>query len=148
MPAPHNITKLYRCFLVGLRSAGSRKHAGCEEQQVARPRQPEIYVCFPQFLSLNISICKANLTIQSSSVCFWLGIFPASTMCFLQRFSTEIIAKYFKALDMENIFQTLHHYTFLGRGNEPSVSIIGLTHTAGQQASTSRLCIPGPAAFV
>lgn len=131
MPALHSIAKLFCCFLVELWSAG-RKHAECEEQQVEHPRQPEIYVCFSQFSSVNISICKASLTVQSSSVCFWLGIFPDSTTCFLQRFSTEIIAKYFKALDMENIFLTLHHYTFLGRGNEPRVSIIGLTHTAGQ----------------
>lgn len=69
-------------------------------------------------------------------------------MCFLQKFSTEIIAKYFKALGLENIFLTLHHHTFLEKGNEPGVSIIGLTHTIGQQANNFHLCIPGPVAFV
>lgn len=49
---------------------------------------------------------------------------------------------------MENIFLTLHHYTFLNKGNEPSVSIIGLTQTIGQQANNFHLYIPGPAAFV
>lgn len=61
---------------------------------------------------------------------------------------SEITAKYFKALDMEHIFLTLHHYTFFERGNEPSVSIIGLTHTIGQQANNFHLCIPRPIPFV
>lgn len=49
---------------------------------------------------------------------------------------------------MENIFLTLHHYTFFDGGNERSVSIIGLTHTIGQQANNFHLCIPGPVALV
>lgn len=49
---------------------------------------------------------------------------------------------------MESIFITLHHYTFFDRGNKRSVSIIGLTHTIGQQANNSHLCIPGPVACV
>lgn len=116
-----------------------KQHAGWNKQQIKHPQQPEIHVCSSQFVSLNTGVCKVSFSIQFSSTCFWLGI-PALTTCFLQRFSTEIIAKYFKALDMENIFLTLHHYTFFERGNEHSVSIIGLTYTLGNRP-TIFICV-------
>ena len=42
---------------------------------------------------------------------------------------------------MESIFLTLHHYTFLDRGNEPCVSIIGLTHTLLGDGPTIFICV-------
>lgn len=138
------MTNLFPYFLAELLLASNMLDGmNCRSKH---PQQPEIHVNTSQFVSLNIGVCKVSFTIQSSSMCFWLGI-PALT-CFLQRFPTEIIAKYFKALDTENIFLTLHHYTFFERGNEPSVSIIGLTHTIGQQANNFHLCIPRPIPFV
>lgn len=133
--------------LFSCRDAAGKQLTGWNKQQIKHPQQPEIPVSTCQFVSLKTGVCKVSFTIQSSSQCFWLGI-PALTTCFLQRLSTEITAKYFKALDTEHIFLTLHHSTFFERGNEPSVSIIGLTHTIGQQANNFHLCIPRLIPFV
>lgn len=132
------------CFPVELRSTSSM--LGGKKSRLYSGNNLK----FIQYVS--VCFCKHYCLYRQFHYSFFrvplAGHFPSSTTCFLQRFSPEIIAKYFKALDMENIFLTLHHCIILDRGNEPSVSIIGLTHTIGQQANSFHQCIPGPAAFV